>query len=552
MSKSNVYILGGELAGRITNKPTIPYMEMMHLAGKKTLERAGVQPSEIESLRVASMSPESFPSKQTGEIAAELASIIGINQYATKQIIKGTSSAGALGLYGAWENIANNSNAEGYSLVIAGEQMNSLCIGEKTKEMKRIESQTITDILSGVTGEAEKKYGITMVDVGDLLMSAWSEKHGFKDEALREIVMPLITLSKYARAKNYPNAQFSDINIDLENYKKSALLTNYFRKHDLAPTSSAACAVLLSRKPPKNPLNGRIVRILGMGQGTDNPSIINRDGSILHSSALMGALYNACKNADVSLKYLRNSDGASIHDPFASIELLSYDALGFTDIEDILDLVISDKFNRFGGLSACGHPVGVSGLFYVAQSYHLLCGDENNIKKEALEVLPNTYFTNSVGAELTNILFTLLQAKNEDGSFPIIPDEERFNANEFELGKEHKKYDKNLKKLTDIKGMIIAKTPKKISDQKGYVYVVQLRDRKEFAYSPHDINLGKFIDIKHGDINEISTVYRGSLVKKTKNLIDKSIKLPKNIKFNRHLKHLQKELETTYGPSPSR
>jgi hypothetical protein len=218
----------------------------------------------------------------------------------------------------------------------------------------------------------------------------------------------------YERAAHYPYAHFHGNEKSLDDYERSPWVSRHYRRDDVVPTSTAASAILLSSHPPGNPLNNRVVRLKGIGQGVTHPALTRRTGPVTASLPVRRAVRELARRADITLETLRSADIGFPHDAFPSISRMILKEMGFGHDES-LDGLISGRFNPCGGLVKCGHPVGCSGELQLVRAFQQMTRDENAIPPAIQQDRCDRAFTVSVGAALTNIVATYLTAHDANG-----------------------------------------------------------------------------------------------------------------------------------------
>lgn len=411
-----VYIRSAELGEPFTDKPRAPLRELMLRAGERAIAEAHLHPREVDALFVAAMG--SFPHEQfLGALPLWLANRLGLRNADVSPMLIGSSESGAWALRRAFESLRRSDEFK-HALIIAGEQMNPLIEQRAhTDTAKAAERLARNQTIAQVVDEADRRYGLNMLRMSDLLMDTIAHVHDLSIDDLRNLILPFVSLEKYRRVRRYPFGQFSRNQLEvLEQYHRRPSVTYYFRLDDVTPTSTGAVAVVLSRQPD-NP--DRPVRIRGMGQGFVDASMARRRGdpAVVHS--IRDAFARACRDAGTTREWLLDCDFAVIHDAFPSIEYFFLYELGLAP-SDIVRRMVSGWSNPFGGLKGCGHALGASGLLQVAKSYHAFTQNPHYIHGSAP---PSPYpelvrsppyqscFTTSVGGVLANILVTLIDTE---------------------------------------------------------------------------------------------------------------------------------------------
>jgi acetyl-CoA C-acetyltransferase len=417
----SIFIRSAELGSPFTDHPVLSLRDNMQEAASKAVAAAGLVEEDIDALYVAAMG--SFTQEHfLGALPLWLAGQLGLRRAYLAPMLSGSSETGAWALRSAFEVMRRGDRRSRHVLVVAGEQMNALPdSAPRTPEARFEERRARNMTISQVVDELDRLYGLNMLRLSDLIMDTLAQADGLGRDALRDIVLPFIALEKYARVKRYPYGQFAakaplrGPDGPLAAYLARPPLTPYFRLDDVAPTTSGAVAVVLSASPTATQ---RPLQILGMGQGFVPSSIMWRRGSAWRSRAIRDALRGACEDAQVSPEWMLSCDFALIHDAFPAIEYFFLRELGLKP-EEIIRRMISGWSNPLGGLRACGHALGASGLLQVAKAFHLIQQDPRYVTDADLSGIspfpgdlgapPYTRcFTTSVGGALTNVLATIL------------------------------------------------------------------------------------------------------------------------------------------------
>jgi acetyl-CoA acetyltransferase len=407
MSLGPVFITAADLHGPFTRYPTASLAEMMRHAAQRAMDSASLLPHQIDAAYFGAAGhfvPEGF----VGTLPAQLAHALKIENAQLSPMQVGTSETGAWTLLQAYRWVQQAPvNEPRRALVVAGEQMDPVASAEAWRDRTWAEQQrqARAEALSRIVGEPERKLGLSMLRIGDLLMDLWATLHRLTPQVCRNDLLPTLALAKYERAQGYTAAQFFGRPIpSLSAYQALPLLTPYFNLHDATPTSSGAAAVILSNHP-----GVMAVQIAGMGQASASPSLCDRPGDAYDLPHVRKALARACAEAGIDTSSLTECDFVQLHDAFPSIELLFLEILGFRSAE-VRDRVLSGWSNPLGGLKGGGHALAASGLFQVVQAAHLMSGDLRYLSPAAPTRYANArrVLTTSVGGALTQVVATLL------------------------------------------------------------------------------------------------------------------------------------------------
>ena len=487
MSAVEVYLYAA-CSTPVTNRPQAGFYELCLEVGREAL--ADMAPRRIDSFYVASMDPALYG--VTGEVAASLSAELGLMP---KEVlgIRGTSSAGGIGLIPAYKDIA--SGLYDHALVISCEQMNRVAGRKPTPEQRAQERKSVAKLLRGVIDPEERKYGLTMILMGDLFEKALLRRLNMSKDAFRDTIGD-VTMAMYGRAAQYPFAHFYGKSITREQYDAARWVSPHYRLDDVVPVSTGACAIVLSSSPPKRPRNGRLVRLRGFGQGVTHPALTRRRGPVTAAGAVRRALKELARRTDQSPSGLRAVDIGFPHDAFPSITRTILLTLGFSHEESIAGLV-SGRFNPCGGLVKCGHPVGCSGELQLVRAFQQLTYDEASIPRAIQRDPADTAFTVSVGAVLTNIVATYLEAHDASRPPPRrgveAYDEARFDA-ELGFARGYERYAAACGRIAPGASVVLSNTRSEL----GWVNLLQDGERKTMALSDDELELGALVRVDDG------------------------------------------------------
>ena len=140
------------------------------------------------------------------------------------------------------------------------------------------------------------------------------------------------------------------------------------------------------------------IEIIGSGFATDYLLTFCRE-DITHFKGTRIASDQAYKTAGIKPEDI---DLAEVHDAFTSLELISYEDLGFAEIGKGAELIRSGKLNLdgtlpinpSGGLKAKGHPISVTGL---AQVYEIVNQLRGRCGQRQVKPLPRIGLCHNIG-----------------------------------------------------------------------------------------------------------------------------------------------------------
>jgi len=236
--------------------------------------------------------------------------------------------------------------------------------GEKLVDNK---SEVVVDyILSAAERVMEQTEGMLFPVQNALIWQQYMKKYGGSMDDLS-----LIAFKNHSNAALNPNAYFYNRPMDLEKIKNSPVVSSPLRLMDCSLSINGGAAAVVSTETTD-------IEIIGSGFATDYILTFERD-DITHFKATKLAAAAAYTQAGITPKDI---NVAEVHDAFTSVELISYEDLGFAEEGKGGELIRSGKINlkgempinTSGGLKAKGHPISATGLAQVFEIVNQLRG----------------------------------------------------------------------------------------------------------------------------------------------------------------------------------
>lgn len=236
--------------------------------------------------------------------------------------------------------------------------------GEKLVDNK---SEIVVDyILSAAEKVIEQTEGMLFPVQNALIWQQYMNKYGGSMDDLS-----LIAFKNHTNAALNPNAYFYNRPMDLEKVKNSPIVSSPLRLMDCSLSINGGAAAVVSTEASD-------IQVVGSGFATDYILTFERD-DITHFKATKLAAKAAYNQAGITPKDINI---AEVHDAFTSVELISYEDLGFAEEGKGGELIRSGKINlngempinTSGGLKAKGHPISATGLAQVFEIVNQLRG----------------------------------------------------------------------------------------------------------------------------------------------------------------------------------
>lgn len=316
--------------------------DLMFEAVDKAIKDSRIKIKDIDGVLVGNM----LYSKLNGQdhLGAILTSKLGINVFASH--VEGACASGGLAIHLATQ------------MIKSGEYQNILVIG--VEKMTDQQAPEVALALMGAGSEEERETGLTFPGLYAMMAQAHMDKYGTSKEQLA-----MVAEKNHYHASLNENAHYP-FPITVEKVLKSSPIAHPLNLLDCSPLTDGAATVLLSSDYTKGD-----VFISGSAVATDQIGLAYRE-SMLELKATKIASDKAYKQAkvkpsDVSL--------AEVHDCFTIAEVLAMEDLGFCKKGDGGKFIESGvtrlggkmPVNTSGGLKACGHPVGATGVKQIVE-----------------------------------------------------------------------------------------------------------------------------------------------------------------------------------------
>ena len=237
---------------------------------------------------------------------------------------------------------------------------NVLAVGGE-RVVENVSAITVDYILSAAERTIEQTEGMLFPVQNALVWQQYMQKYGGTMDDLA-----LIAFKNHQNANLNPRAYYYNRPISLDKIKKSPIVASPLRLFDCSFSVNGGAAAIISKEESD-------IKVIGSGFATDYLLTFSREDPS-HFKATKIAAEQAFHQAKLKPEDI---DVAEVHDAFTSVELFSYEDLGFAPLGKGATLIREGKtyldgelpINPSGGLKAKGHPISVTGL---AQIYEIV------------------------------------------------------------------------------------------------------------------------------------------------------------------------------------
>ncbi len=356
-------------------------------AGAHALEDAGMGGDEIDEIFVGNMSAGRFVLQEhVGALIADYAGLASNHIPVTR--VEAACASGGLAF------------RQAYTAVASG--LSDIVVAAGVEKMNDVDGSETTDALAGAADrEWEGLAGATFPGLYSLIAVDYIHKYGLTREQLG-----MVSVKNHRNGAKNPIAQFQK-EITLDTVLNSTLVADPLRLMDCSPVTDGAAAVILCPLDRAKEFTDTPVKILGVGQATDTISLHDRrDISTL--DATTAAANVAFRQAKVERKDIGMVE---VHDCFTIAELCAIEDLGFAKKGTAGKLTEEGwtaldgglPINPSGGLKACGHPVGATGIKQVCEITTQLRGEAG-----ARQVDADIGMTHNVGGTGATVVCNIL------------------------------------------------------------------------------------------------------------------------------------------------
>jgi len=337
-------------------------------AGEGAIKNAKIDRKKIDLVLVANMLGGALEGQNhLGALAGE---ILGLRNVPAFLVEAACASGG----------VAINQAA---TAIKAGAAKNVLVVG--AEKMTDKNNGEVASALMGAASEDERLAGLTFVGLYALMARVYFDRFkASKDD------LAYVAIKNHKHASLNPKAQYP-FAVDLETVLKSSCVASPLHLFDCSPITDGAAGVVISGEA-----DGKNKIVLAASQiATDYVNLTKRE-SLVELKATRLVSRKAYEEARVKPEEI---DLAEVHDCFSIAEIMAVEDLGFCKKGEGFKRIKAGDFdlggrlpvNLSGGLKACGHPVGATGVKQVVEIVTQLRGEaeKRQVKKAKIGLTHN-------------------------------------------------------------------------------------------------------------------------------------------------------------------
>ncbi|MCD6387621.1 MAG: thiolase domain-containing protein [Methanophagales archaeon] len=315
-------------------------------AGVKAIEDAGISGEEIDALFGGNMSAGRFVEQEhVGALIADYSGLASLHIPAVR--VEAADASGGVALHNAVLAVASGF----YDVVVAA----------GVEKVTDVDAERAEELLaSSVDREWEAIYGGTLPALFAQIARAHMRAYGTTEEQLANVAV-----------KNHRNAVHNEIaqyrrEISVDAVLKSPYVAEPLKVLDCSTPADGAAAVVLCDAEKARSYTDSPIYILASSLASDALSLHSRR-DITTMDATVEAARKAFKAARIKPSQVKV---AEVHDIYTISEIVSIEDLGFfkkgeggkATEEGETEIGGKIAVNPSGGLKACGHPPGATGI----------------------------------------------------------------------------------------------------------------------------------------------------------------------------------------------
>jgi acetyl-CoA C-acetyltransferase len=359
-------------------------------AGLNAIKDANLEGSEIQALYGGTMASGRLLGQE--HVSALIVDAMGLNPIPATRV-EGACASGSLAFRNAYFSVASGM----YDTVVVGGV-------EKMTDVSTAEA--VTALGGAGDQEWELLHGATFPALYSLMANKYMKEYGTTEEMLASV-----SVKNHANAIHNKYAQYRRA-ITIEDVLNSKMVADPLKVLDCSPITDGAAAVVIMELEKAKSLGLNYVEVVASSQASGTLAL--HDRSLTEIKATKIAAEHAYKQAGITHKEISM---AEVHDCFTIAEIMAIEGLGFFEkgkggqatFDGETQIGSKIPVNTSGGLKACGHPVGATGVKQIVEATWQLRGQAEGRQVDNAEYA----LTHNVGGSgATAVVHILKRGKN--------------------------------------------------------------------------------------------------------------------------------------------
>lgn len=306
------------------------------------LEDAGLSEKDINMIVTGNMCSSTFSGQShLGSMASE---ILNINVPSIR--VEAACASGSVAI------------RQGIHAINSGEA--EIVMVNGVEKMTDVQTRQATTGLMGAGDEEwEGTQGLTFCGLYAMMARAYMHKYSLTREQLA-----LVSVKNHKHATLNPIAHFHN-EITVDQVINSSIIADPLTLLDCSPITDGSASIILASEEVAKRFE-KPVWIIGSGQANDTLSLHGRK-SLTEITATTQAVQRALLQAKIGIDKV---DVTEVHDCFSIAEVMAIEDLGLIPRGEAGKIMEEGQtyfdgkipINSCGGLKACGHPIGATGI----------------------------------------------------------------------------------------------------------------------------------------------------------------------------------------------
>ncbi len=326
-------------------------------AGINAIKDANIDGTEIKALYGGTMASGRLIGQE--HIAALIVDAMGLNPIPATRV-EGACASGGLALRNAYFAIASGA----YDCVVVG-------------GVEKMTDATTAEAVTALGGAGDQEWELLQGATFPGLYALMARRH-MLEYGTTEEMLAAAAVKNHANAMHNKYAQFHNP-ITIEDVLHSKKVADPLKVLDCSPITDGAAAVILMDLEKAKEHTDNYVEIAASAQASDTVALHDRE-SLTEIRAAQIAAREAYRQAGITPKDI---DVAEVHDCFTIAEIMAIEDVGFfpkgqggrATLDGETKIGGTIPVNTSGGLKACGHPVGATGVKQVVELTWQLRGE---------------------------------------------------------------------------------------------------------------------------------------------------------------------------------
>jgi acetyl-CoA C-acetyltransferase len=363
------------------------FRDLFVTAGVRALEDAGVGGDEIDAMYGGNMSAGQFINQE--HVAALIADYAGLaSERVPATRVEAADASGGLAFRQSVLDVASGAS--------------DVVVASGVEKMTDLGSDETNDALAGSADREWEVFGGGNVAALYALMArTHMDRYGTTRRELSQVAV-----KNHENAAKNEYAQYQN-EVSAELVESTPYVSEPLRAFDCSPASDGAAAVVVVPAEDAAEYVEDPVYVEATEQASDSLTVHDR-----RDVTTLDATKKAAERAyDESGVTPGDVDLAEIHDSYTVAEILAVEDLGFTEKGNGGEFVAEGRAsvdgetptNPSGGLKACGHPLGATGVRQIADATRQLRGEAGTqVEDASVAVTQNVGGTG--GTAVVNVL----------------------------------------------------------------------------------------------------------------------------------------------------